>query len=275
MAVTGSVEPTVVSQGTAARRQVVRTERIGTRNSLRLISVVLMLVIWQIISYFVKPLFLPSPISVAKSFASLTAHGGLLSATWESLEVFLMGFVIAAVIGVALGIVFGLTPKIRDLSDVALTIFWATPTVALLPLLVIWFGLTTKTQVFIVFLSTFFPVVMETTVAVEHVDPALVRVARAFGATQRERISHIILPYSIPYIVSGLRIAVGRAVIGVVVAELFTSATGLGAKMTYYSNFFQTANYFAALVMFVIFSLVLTELISLLERRYKTARGVA
>lgn len=259
-------------RGAPGSRRMVRVSRLRARNSLRVISVVLMVLIWWLVSLSVDPLFLPSPFAVAKSFVDLIAHDGLLAATLDSLKIFALGFVIAAALGVALGIVFGLVPAMRDLSDTGITVFWATPTVALLPLIVIWFGLTTKTQVSLVFLSTFFPVVMQTTVAVNHVDSALIRVARAFGATRRERILHIILPSSLPYIVSGLRVAVGRAVIGVVVAELFTSATGLGAKMVFYSNAFQTANYFAALAMFVVFSLVLTELVSLLERRYRAAK---
>jgi NitT/TauT family transport system permease protein len=251
---------------------VVRRSWLGERNTLRVISIVAMLAIWEIVALNVNPLFLPTPVSVAEAFVDLIAHGGLLQATWVSLQVFLIGFAVAAAAGLICGFAFGLSDVLHDLSDPWLTIFWATPSVALLPLIVIWFGLTTMSQIVIVFLSTFFPVAIETSVAVKHIDTTLLKVAKAFGATQFERLVHIVFPSAVPYVVSGLRVAVGRAVIGVIVAELFTSATGLGAKMTYYSNYFQTANYFAALVMFVIFSFALTEAVALIERRYRRSR---
>lgn len=252
--------------------EIVRRTWVRERNNLRIVSIVVVLGVWEIIAVNINPLFLPTPFAVARSLVHLTAHGGLPMATLVSLEVFLIGFVMAAALGILAGLLFGLIDPLKHFAELWLTVFWATPAIALLPLIVIWFGLTTTTQVIIVFLSTFFPVVMETTVAVFHVDQSLVRVARAFGATQWERLRHIILPGAIPYIVSGLRIAVGRAVVGVIVAELFTSSTGLGSKMTDYADYFETANYFAVLVVFVVFSLVLTECVALFERRYQRSR---
>jgi NitT/TauT family transport system permease protein len=88
-----------------------------------------------------------------------------------------------------------------------------------------------------------------------------------------EILRHVLFPASVPYLVAGVRIAVGRAIIGVIVAELYTSVTGLGARMTYYSNFFQVANYFAALLMFVVFSVVTTEAVRIIEHRFSRWRA--
>ena len=254
--------------GTAdGRTEVVRRTWLTERNTLRLVAIAGLIAFWEVLSQFESPLFLPSPQSVGSALVSQFGSGGLLGATWSSFVVFALGFLIASAIGVPLGFAAARARVLSHLSDPLLTIFWATPAVALLPLIVIWFGLTEQTQVIIVFLSTFFPVVMETQTGVEHVDRTLARMATVFGANRRERFQRVLLPAALPYIVTGLRVGVGRAVIGVIVAELFVSANGLGAKMTTYANYFRTADYFAALIVFILFSLIVTELISVLERR--------
>jgi ABC-type nitrate/sulfonate/bicarbonate transport system permease component len=125
----------------------------------------------------------------------------------------------------------------------------------------------------LVFLSAFWPLVINTQVGIQNVDKSYVEVATAFGATRMEILKHVLFPASVPYLVAGMRIAVGRAIIGVIVAELFTSVTGLGARMTYYSNFFQVANYFAALLMFILFSVATTEAVRLIEYRFSRWRA--
>lgn len=250
------------------RSLVVRRSILAERNTLRVVSIVVLIGIWEIISLFVDPLFLPGPWSVAKSLESLTVHGGIWGATVTSVRVFIIGYVVASAVGIALGVLLGLVRVLASFADLWLTIMWATPSVALIPLLIIWFGITDRTQLAVVFLSTFFPVVVATSVAVENVDSSLIRVARAFGGRRSEVIRFVVMPSAVPYIVSGLRIAVGRAVIGVIVAELLVSSTGLGAKMSQYGSYFQTANYFAAVIIFIIFSVIVTEAVSIVEKRF-------
>ena len=188
--------------------------------------------------------------------------------------VFILGFAIALALGIPLGIATGVSQPLRDFFDTYVTIFWSTPSIALLPLLVVWFGLTLETKLVLVFLSAFWPLVINTQVGIQNVDKSYVEVATAFGATRygnpcgtccfRPR-----CPISSPACASRS----GRAIIGVIVAELFTSVTGLGARMTYYSNFFQVANYFAALLMFILFSVATTEAVRLIEHRFNRWRA--
>ena len=243
------------------------------RNTLRVASVIVLLVVWQIGGMMTDPFILPTPIEVAKSWWQLTLSGELITAAGASVIVFMIGFAIALALGVPLGIATGVSQPLRDFCDTYVTIFWSTPSIALLPLLVVWFGLTFETKLVLVFLSAFWPLVINTQVGIQNVDKSYVEVANAFGATRYETLRHVLFPASVPYLVAGMRIAVGRAIIGVIVAELFTSVTGLGARMTYYSNFFQVANYFAALLMFILFSVVTTEAVRLIEIRFSRWRS--
>lgn len=243
------------------------------KNTLRVISVIVLLVAWQIGGMTTEEYILPTPAQVAISWWKLTMSGELIVAAGASVFVFVLGFALALVTGIPLGIATGLSRPLGHFFDTYITIFWSTPSIALLPLLVVWFGLTLETKLALVFLSAFWPLVINTQVGIQNVDKSYQEVATAFGATRYEILRHVLFPAAIPYLVAGMRIAIGRAIIGVIVAELFTSVTGLGARMTYYSNFFQVANYFAALMMFVVFSVATTEAVRIIENRFSKWRS--
>jgi NitT/TauT family transport system permease protein len=250
-----------------------RVTFLAERNTLRVASIILLLLIWQIGGMMTDPYILPTPMEVAVAWWQLTLSGELITAAGASVFVFILGFAIALALGIPLGIATGVSQPLRDFFDTYVTIFWSTPSIALLPLLVVWFGLTLETKLVLVFLSAFWPLVINTQVGIQNVDKSYVEVATAFGATRYETLKHVLFPASVPYLVAGIRIAVGRAIIGVIVAELFTSVTGLGARMTYYSNFFQVANYFAALLVFILFSVAATEAARLIEHRFNRWRS--
>jgi NitT/TauT family transport system permease protein len=259
-----------------ARRPIKPTEGRGDnlrrvltdRYVLRIASLVAFLALWQALGARVDPLFLPTPTAVLAEFPGLIASGQLGGAILSSLSIFLIGFGLAVASGIPLGILLGRSRVLADFSDVYVTIFWATPTIALLPLFVTWFGLTLTTKLVIVFLSAFWPLLINTQTGVQNVDRTFGEVADSFGATRLEHLAFVTLPSAVPYIVAGLRIAIGRAIIGVIVAELYTSVSGLGALMTLFSNFFETAKYFAALTTLVVFSVILTEAVRLIEERF-------
>lgn len=243
------------------------------RNTLRLASILLLLIVWQVVGMRLEAYILPTPIEVATAWWHLMLTGELITAAGSSIYVFILGFGLALLFGIPLGIATGVSRPLGYFFDTYITIFWSTPSIALLPLLVVWFGLTLETKLVLVFLSAFWPLVINTQVGIQHVEKNYTEVAMAFGATRSEILRHVLVPASIPYLVAGMRIAVGRAIIGVIVAELYTSVTGLGARMTYYSNFFQVANYFAALLMFVAFSVATTEAVRLFEHRFSRWRA--
>lgn len=243
---------------------------VGTMNVL---SVVALLVVWEVVAVIIgNGETLPAPTSVAESLGRLSSSGGLWSAAGASAIVFIIGFAVALGLGLPLGFLVGIWPVISRAVHSWLVIFWATPIIALLPLFVTWFGLTTVTQVIVVLLSAIFPIVINTQVGFETTDPVLLDAARTLGANHARLLVRVRIPAAVPMIAAGVQVAAGRAVLGVIVAELFISSAGLGGKMTYYANYFQMSNYFAALVVFVLFSVVVTELASGVERRFSRFR---
>jgi NitT/TauT family transport system permease protein len=240
---------------------------------LRIASAVAFLVAWQLIGSMVDPTFLPTPIAVAREFPGLIASGKLPEATWASMQIFLAGFLIAAAIALPAGILLGRSRTASNFFETYVTVFWATPTIALLPLLVTWFGLTVTTKLVIVFLSAFWPLLINTQTGVQNVDRTYGEVIDSFGARRLEHLRYVTIPASVPYIVAGLRIAIGRAIIGVIVAELYTSVSGLGSLMSFYSNYFETARYFASLATLVVVSVVFTEAVRVFEGRFSYWKG--
>jgi ABC-type nitrate/sulfonate/bicarbonate transport system permease component len=255
----------------SSRARLIRILR--DRYVLRILSMVAFLLLWQIIGSFLDPMFLPTPTAVAREFPGLIASGKLPAATWDSAKIFLAGFVIASVLALPGGILLGKSRTASDFFESYVTVFWATPTIALLPVLVTWFGLTVTTKLAIVFLSAFWPLLINTQTGVQNVDHTYGEVVDSFGARPLEHLWYVTIPASVPYIVAGLRIAIGRAIIGVIVAELYTSVTGLGSLMSFYSNYFETARYFASLATLVIFSVAFTEAVRLIEMRFSYWKG--
>jgi NitT/TauT family transport system permease protein len=231
------------------------------------LGLVLLLLAWHIASLPLDDLVLPGPVGVIRSLGELLASGELWAALVESGRTFLLGFVVAMLVGLPIGILMGMNRWVGRFGGLYVTIFWATPSIALLPLLIKWFGLSETTKLVIVLLSAVFPIIINTRVGIQQVGAPYREMARSFGANHWEVLRHVLLPGAVPYIVAGSQIAVGRAVIGVVVAELFTSVSGLGAVMTKYSNFFQMPRYFAGLVTFVLFSMLVTGLVEYISSR--------
>jgi ABC-type nitrate/sulfonate/bicarbonate transport system permease component len=240
--------------------------------TLKLISVAAILLIWHVLGTLTGELFLTTPIQTVKAFFDILINDNLIDAALGSLYVFAIGFALAAITGVIIGISAGYFVVCGRLIEVPVTIMWSTPTVGLIPVMVMWVGLGTATQLIIVYLSALFPIVINTQAGVRTVDPTFLNVAAVFGKKRWFTFSRVIVPAAAPHIGSGLRLGVGRAIIGVFVAELFTSTSGLGAKMSYYATYFQTGNYFAALLVFIAISMAVTALVIWLTRRWSNWR---
>jgi ABC-type nitrate/sulfonate/bicarbonate transport system permease component len=240
--------------------------------TLKLVSIGAILLLWHVVAVMTGPLFLTTPWQTLVSLYDIVINDDLLSAAGDSLYVFAIGFSLAATTGVVVGILGGYFVVAGRLLDVPVTIMWSTPTVGLIPVMVMWVGLGTATQIIIVYLSALFPIIINTQAGVRTVEPTFLNVASVFGKSRWYTFTRVVVPAAAPHIGSGLRLGVGRAIIGVFVAELFTSTSGLGAKMSYYATFFQTGNYFAALVVFIAISMAVTALMVGLTRRWSNWR---
>ena len=239
----------------------------GRRWALRIASVAAILIAWQLYGGSINPILLSDPSSVAVAFVDMVKDGSLGHALASSLAVLGLGFLFGAVAGVLIGLAAGRSDTVSALIDVPVSALYAVPTVALVPVIVLWFGFAVTAKTVVVFLFVIFPVLINTTRGVREVDPELLEVARSFCSSERRMWFDLILPSALPYIVTGLRLAIGRALIGVIIAEFYTSLSGLGDLITTNASNFQTGRMFVPIVVIALLGVVFTALLELAERR--------
>ena len=239
----------------------------GQRWALRLTSVAVVLVAWQIYGSQLDPILLSDPSAVAVAFVDMIRDGTLPQALGSSLEVLGLGFGFGAVAGVLIGLITGRSDLVATALEIPMNALYATPAVALIPVIVLWFGFEVTTKTVVVFLFVVFPVMINTMRGVREVDPELVEVSRSFCSSERRIWVDLILPSALPYIVTGLRLAVGRALIGVITAEFYTSLSGLGNLIATNASNFQTARMFVPVVVVAALGVVFTALLEVAESR--------
>jgi NitT/TauT family transport system permease protein len=193
--------------------------------------------------------------------------GQLGAALYESLRPFLVGYGLAIIVGVPLGLVIGRFRVVEAALGIYVTAGYAMPLVALVPLLILWLGLGFAVKASVVFLMSLFPITINTWLGVTAVPKSLIEVGRAFVAPSSVILRRIVLPATLPYIMAGLRLAVGRAVVAMVIAEFFTTISGLGAIIINSANNFDTATMFVPIVVLMVLAIGLNGLIGWVERR--------
>jgi ABC-type nitrate/sulfonate/bicarbonate transport system permease component len=240
----------------------------GWRWALRIASVAAIVVAWQLYGRIGDNRILTStPSSVAVAFGDTVRDGTLWHAVSSSLVALGIGYGTGAVAGVILGLAAGRSQVVAALIDLPASGLYAIPAVTLTPVIVLWFGFGTLTKAVVVFLFVIFPVLFNTTRGVREVDPDLVEVARSFCSGERRMWTDLFLPSALPFIVTGLRLAIGRALIGVIVAEFYTALSGIGDFIETSANTFQTADMFVGIVVIAVLGVVFTALLQLAERR--------
>lgn len=239
-------------------------------NLIRAVTVAAFLLAWEVYGRSLNPIFLSYPTAVAGAFVELVLNGQLFGATIQSLTALALGFSVSIVAGIGIGLLMGRYRTINVALDPFVVALYNTPSVAVIPLIQLWFGLGLEAKVVIVIMSAFFPIAINTFAGVRNTSRSTVDVVRAFGASERQVMTKVILPGAVPFIMAGMRLAVGRAVIGVVVAEFFTAVSGLGGLIIVFSNSFATAKLFVPVITLVVLGLVLTSAARALEARFAT-----
>jgi NitT/TauT family transport system permease protein len=191
----------------------------------------------------------------------------LPAALAQSLQSFAAGYGLAIVIGVPLGLVIGRFRNVEAAIGIYITAGYAMPLVALVPLLSLWLGLGFKVKAAVVLLMSVFPICINTWAGVAAVPKSLIDVGKSFVASDAVILRRIVLPATLPYIIVGMRLAVGRAVVAMVIAEFFTAISGLGAIIINSANNFDTAKMFVPVLVLVLLASGLNALIGALERR--------
>ncbi len=193
--------------------------------------------------------------------------GQLGTALFESLRPFFVGYGLAIVIGIPIGLVLGRFRIAEAAFGIYITAGYAMPLVALVPLLILWLGLGFEVKVAVVFLMSLFPICINTWLGVVAVPKTLIEVGKSFVAPNHVILRRIILPATLPYIMAGIRLAVGRAVVGMVIAEFFTTISGLGAVIINSANNFDTATMFVPIIILMVMAIGLNWLIGFVERK--------
>jgi NitT/TauT family transport system permease protein len=245
------------------------------RWALRAASVVFPLVAWEVYGRSLNPILLSRPTAVFAATLDMLADGTLPGALWASLVVLVLGLFTGSLIGVALGLLSGRRADVAAALELPVNALYATPTVALIPLIVLWFGFDVLAKTVVVFLFVVFPVLINTQRGVREVDPELIEVATTFCSSKRRMWIDLFVPSALPYIVTGIRLAIGRALIGVTVAEFYTALTGLGFQISSNANSFQTARMFVPIVLITLLGVVLTAVLEWVEHRLARWRKAA
>jgi ABC-type nitrate/sulfonate/bicarbonate transport system permease component len=229
--------------------------------------VALILIVWQIVGPFVSPIFFSYPSKIAVAFYQTTVSGELPYYLGQSLEVMVYGLVISILVGIPLGVAMARIRWLDWALDLPINALYATPLVAVVPLLVLWFGIYMKAKIIVVFLFAVFPVLINTYQGVRECDKGMLEVAQSFRSTEWRTWQDVLLPFAVPYIIAGIRLAIGRGLIGMIIAEFYTTITGLGFMITKYANQFAMDKTFVPVIVLMILGVTLTSLLKWVGRR--------
>ena len=237
-------------------------------------AVIVFLAAWQAVAAarVVPELFLPGPIDIASALASYVTSPEFVPDVTTSGQELLLGFGLAVVAGLPIGLLIGWYRRLRYALDPFISFFYSTPRIALLPLLIIWFGIGIWSKVAVIFLGAFFPIAINTLAGIRSLDPPLLKAARSFGASDLQIFRTVALPGSVPFILTGIRLGVGHALIGVVVGELVAAQHGVGLAMATAGSTFQTSKVFAGLIIIAGVGVILQILLQRLEGHFDSWR---
>ena len=258
-------DPSTISADNPAIEEIGPPPRQYRYRLLRLASFLVVMLAWELLGRQVAPLFMSYPSAIVRAAVEMTTDGELGVALLESFKTLLLGFAISSLLGVALGLAIGRYRAVEAMSDWLVNALYATPLVAIIPLVILWFGLGFSAKLFIVVILAIFPVLINTASGVRNVSAQLIDVGTAFAASEREIFVKIIFPAALPYMMTGLRLGIGRAIIGMVVAEFFTAITGLGALIVKYGNQYDTASMFVPILVLMALGIALTAMVRYAE----------
>jgi NitT/TauT family transport system permease protein len=236
-------------------------------NVIRIMAVAVFFAVWEYFGRQMNPVFMVPPSAIFSAAVELTRDGTLLKAMMQSLLPFSVGLAITIVGGIAIGIVMAQWPILEYVLDPFVNAFYAIPRIALVPLIILWVGLEFGGKVTILVSVAIFPVIVNTYAGIKDVRGSMLEIGKAYGATPAQIFFKIVLPAAVPFIMAGVRLSVGLAIIGIVVGEFFTAISGLGGMIVEYANSFATAKLFVPVIIIALVGVVLTEFVVFLERR--------
>ena len=234
-------------------------------------AVILFLTAWELVGntlQLINPMFMSAPSFVFKAAFQMFASGEIFNDLYVSGIEFFWGYLLSVVVAIPFGIAIGWYKRFAYICDPFVNAMNATPRIALLPLVIIWLGIGIISKVGIIFLGALFPLLINTRDGVKTTPHNLLTAARSFGASDWQIFKSVVFPSTVPFILTGLRLAVGRALIGVMVGELYAATAGIGFMITVAGATFQTDKVFVGVLIFAISGMTLTSVIDHFEHRF-------
>lgn len=236
------------------------------------VAFVLFLIIWELFARSTDPILFPSVMRVVRAYATLIESGELVPAFVTTMTTLTIGFSASVVVGIVGGVLIGRAPLLGSVIEPYIEAIYATPRVVIVPLVILWFGIGDVGRIFIVFIGTFIPILLNTAIGVRNSRPDLIEVAQSFGASERELVRHVILPGAVPYVTAGLKVGIGRAFIGVVIAEIFLDLTGLGGLIQTDASYFRVDRMIAVVLLLAVMGTTFLAMTSWLESKFESWR---
>jgi len=237
-----------------------------TLTLLRIGLLALVCATWELFARTVHTLLLPSFSQTALALAELTRQPAIWKALWDSNQAMLLGFVLSLAVGLPLGLLAGRVREVEEAADPYLNFLLMVPVAALLPIFIMALGLGLVVRVVVVFMFTIPVIVVNVRAGLSKIDPALIDMAHTLGATERQLWRTVLLPGSLPGVLSGMRLGLGRALSGMVVAELLLIAAGVGKLMLAYQGQFESASLYAIVIILVLEAVGLMAVSAALDR---------
>lgn len=229
--------------------------------------VLAILIVWQLVGPHISPIFFTYPSKIAVAFYETMLSGELPYFLAQSLEVMAYGLIAAIAVGIPLGVAMARIRWLDWALDLPINALYATPLVAVVPLLVLWFGIYLKAKIIVVFLFAVFPILINTYQGVRECDKGMLEVAQSFRSSEWQMWRDVLLPFALPYIIAGVRLAIGRGLIGMIIAEFYTTISGLGFMITKYANMFAMDKTFVPVIVLMVLGVSLTSLLKWIGRR--------
>jgi ABC-type nitrate/sulfonate/bicarbonate transport system permease component len=230
-------------------------------------ALIVFVIAWEVIGQRMHPLLFAPPTRVAETFVELLRTGELLGATAVTLYSLGVSFGLAVVSGIPFGVLLARKPLLSRVVEPYIDAIYATPRVVLVPLVIIWIGIGIPGIIFIAWLGAVIPIIINTAVGVRHARPDLIEVGKSLLLTERQLTRHILLPGALPYVIAGLAIGAGRALIGVIIGEIFLDLRGLGGHIQISAAFFDVPSALSGIVVVAAMGTALLGSLQLLERR--------
>jgi NitT/TauT family transport system permease protein len=230
------------------------------------LSVVVFLAAWQVVGGHVDPILFATPTEVAKAFWQLLATGELGPAFGTAMGDLATGYILATIVGIGVGVVMGRNAVVERVLNPYVNFFQATPLIALVPLVVIWFGIGFEARVAVTFMLAVWSIIINTATGVKETPASLIDVGRVYKLSRWRVVTGVAIPNAVPNIFAGFRIALGKALIGMVIAQMEISVTGLGGLITNYGNAFKTAYLLAAVCTASLVGVIAAAVLELVRR---------